>query len=77
MTLYGLINVNLTFAVALRDSTLIRLLGIAVIGQVLLFALLHDGPYQLLAATALAALIVIVPHELRSPVAVWRLLRYY
>lgn len=77
MTLYGLINVNLTFAVALRDSTLIRLLGIAVIGQVVLFGLLHGGPYQLLAATGLAALIVIVPHEIRSPVAVWRLLRSY
>jgi O-antigen/teichoic acid export membrane protein len=77
MTLYGLINVNLTFAVALRDSTLIRLLGLAVFGQLVLFGLLHDGPYQLLAATALAALIVIVPHEIRSPVAVWRLLRSY
>jgi O-antigen/teichoic acid export membrane protein len=77
MTLYGLINVNLTFAVALRDSTLIRLLGLAVAGQVILFGLLHDGPYELLAATGLAALIVIVPHEIRSPVAVWRLLRSY
>lgn len=77
MTLYGLINVNLTFAVALRDSTLIRLLGIALIGQFAFFALLHGGPYQLLAATGLAALIVIVPHEIRSPVAVWRLLRSY
>jgi O-antigen/teichoic acid export membrane protein len=77
MTLYGIINVNLTFAVALRDSTLIRLLGIAVVGQFALFGLLHGGPYQLLAATGLAALIVIVPHEIRSPVAVWRLLRSY
>jgi O-antigen/teichoic acid export membrane protein len=77
MTLYGLINVNLTFAVALRDSTLIRLLGLAVIGQLLLFGLLHGGPYQLIAATGLAALIVILPHEIRSPVAVWRLLRSY
>jgi O-antigen/teichoic acid export membrane protein len=75
MTLYGLINVNLTFAFALRDRQLITLLGFAVPAQAVLFALLHDGPYQILAATALAALLVIVPHEMRSPVSSWRLLK--
>ena len=75
MTLCGLINVNLTFAVALRDHALIRLLGGAVVAQLVLFAFLHDGPYEILAATALASLLVIVLHELRSPVAIWRLLR--
>jgi len=75
MTLCGLINVNLTFAFALRDRGLTRLMGIAIICQAGAFAFLHDGPYQILAATAFAALVVIVPHELRSPVAVWRLLR--
>jgi O-antigen/teichoic acid export membrane protein len=75
MTLCGLINVNLTFSFALRDRELIRLMGVALVGQAGAFALLHDGPYEILLATALGALIVIVPHEIRSPVAVWRLLR--
>jgi O-antigen/teichoic acid export membrane protein len=75
MTLCGLINVNLTFAVALHDLALIRLLGLAVVAQLGLFAFLNDGPYEILAATALASLLVILPHELRSPVAMWRLLR--
>jgi O-antigen/teichoic acid export membrane protein len=75
MTLYGLINVNLTFAFALRDRQLITVLGLAVPAQVVLFAFLHDSPYQILAATALAALLVIVPHEMRSPVSSWRLMR--
>jgi O-antigen/teichoic acid export membrane protein len=74
MTLCGLINVNLTFAFALRDRQLIRLLGIAVLVQGVAFGLLHDSPYEILAATAIGALVAIVPHELRSPVAVWRLL---
>ena len=75
MTLCGLINVNLTFAFALRDRQLITLLGFGVLAQAGLFAALHGSAYQILAATALAALIVIVPHEARSPVAVWLLLR--
>ena len=75
MTLCGLINVNLAFAVALRDDALIRLLGGAVVVQLALFAFLHNGPYEILTATALAALLVIVLHELRSPVAIWRLVR--
>jgi O-antigen/teichoic acid export membrane protein len=75
MTLCGLINVNLTFAFALRDAQLIRLLGVGVLIQLAAFAVLHDTPYEILAATAIGALVVIVPHELRSPVAVWRLLR--
>ena len=75
MTLCGLINVNLTFAFALRDVQLIRLLGLGMVVQLAAFAVLHDSPYEILAATAIGALAVIVPHELRSPVAVWRLLR--
>jgi O-antigen/teichoic acid export membrane protein len=75
MTLCGLINVNLTFAFALRDPQLIRLLGLGMLTQLAAFAVLHDSPYEILAATAIGALVVIVPHELRSPVAVWRLLR--
>lgn len=75
MTLAGIINVNLTFAFALRDRRLISLLGLAVVAQAALFALLHGGPYQILAATALASLLVIVPHEIRSPVSMWRLVR--
>ena len=75
MTLCGLINVNLTFAFALRDVQLIRLLGLGVVVQLSAYAVFHDGPYEILAATAVGALAVIVPHELRSPVAVWRLLR--
>lgn len=75
MTLCGLINVNLAFAVALRDDALIRLLGASVVVQLALFAVLHDGPYEILTATALASLLVIVLHELRSPVAIWRLVR--
>jgi O-antigen/teichoic acid export membrane protein len=75
MTLCGLINVNMTFAFALRDAQLIRLLGIGVLIQLAAFVVLHDSPYEILAATAIGALAVIVPHELRSPVAVWRLLR--
>jgi O-antigen/teichoic acid export membrane protein len=74
MTLCGLINVNLTFAFALRDRQLVRLLGIAVLVESVAFGVLHDGPYEILAATALGALFVILPHEVRSPVAVWRLL---
>ena len=75
MTLCGVINVNMTFAFALRDTQLIRLLGLGMVIQLAAFAVLHDSPYQILAATAIGALVVIVPHELRSPVAVWRLLR--
>jgi O-antigen/teichoic acid export membrane protein len=75
MTLCGIINVNLTFAVALRDDALIRLLGAAVVAQLVLFTFLHDSPYEILAATSIAAMLVIVLHELRSPVAIWRLLR--
>jgi O-antigen/teichoic acid export membrane protein len=74
MTLCGLINVNLTFAFALRDVELIHLLGVGMVIQFAAFAVLHDSPYEILAATAIGALVVIVPHELRSPVAVWRLL---
>jgi beta-phosphoglucomutase-like phosphatase (HAD superfamily) len=75
MTLCGLINVNMTFAFALRDAQLIRLLGVGALIQLAAFVVLHDSPYEILAATAIGALVVIVPHELRSPVAVWRLLR--
>ena len=75
MTLCGLINVNLTFAFALRDSQLIHWLWIGMLVQLAALAVLHDSPYEILAATAIAAFVVIVPHELRSPVAVWRLLR--
>jgi O-antigen/teichoic acid export membrane protein len=75
MTLCGLINVNLTFAFALRDAQLVRLLGLGMLVQLLALGFLHDGPYEILAATAIGALTVIVPHELRSPVAVWRLLK--
>jgi O-antigen/teichoic acid export membrane protein len=75
MTLCGLINVNMTFAFALRDAELIRWLGVGALVQLAAFAVLHDGPYEILAATAIGALVVVVPHELRSPVAVWRLLR--
>jgi hypothetical protein len=75
MTLCGLINVNLTFAFALRDVQLIRLLAVGMLVQLAAFGVLHDSPYQILAATAIGALVVIIPHELRSPVAVWRLLR--
>jgi O-antigen/teichoic acid export membrane protein len=75
MTLCGLINVNLTFAFALRDAQLVRLLVLGMLVQLVAFGFLHDGPYEILAATAIGALTVIVPHELRSPVAVWRLLR--
>lgn len=75
MTLCGVISINLTFAFALRDVQLIRLLGAGVVVQLALFAVLHDSPYEILAATAIGALVVIIPHELRSPVAVWRLLR--
>jgi O-antigen/teichoic acid export membrane protein len=75
MTLCGLINVNMTFAFALRDAQLIRLLGLGMLTQLTAFAVLHDSPYEILAVTAIGALVVIIPHELRSPVAVWRLLR--
>jgi O-antigen/teichoic acid export membrane protein len=75
MTLCGLINVNLTFAFALRDTQLIRLLGLGIVVQLAAFARLHDSPYEILAATVIGALVVIIPHELRSPVAVWRLAR--
>jgi O-antigen/teichoic acid export membrane protein len=75
MTLCGLINVHLTFAFALRDRQLTALLGIGVLVQAVLFAVLNDTPYQILTATALAALVVIVPHELRSPFAAWRVVR--
>jgi hypothetical protein len=34
--------------------------------QLVLFAFLHDTPYQILAATSIAAMLVIVLHELRS-----------
>jgi hypothetical protein len=74
MTLCGLINVNMTFAFALRDGQLIRLLVLGMLVQLGAFVVLHDSPYEILAATAIGALVVIVPHELRSPVAVWRLL---
>ena len=75
MTLCGLINVNLTFAFALRDRGLLHLLGVALLVQAIAFALLHDDPYQILAATAVAALVVVLLHEAWSPFAVWRLLR--
>jgi O-antigen/teichoic acid export membrane protein len=75
MALCGIINVNLTFAFALRDNGLVVLVCAAVAVQAVLFALLHDSAYEILAATALAALFVIVLHELRSPAAMWRLLR--
>jgi O-antigen/teichoic acid export membrane protein len=73
MTLCGLLNVNLTFAFALRDHWLIALLGLAVLVEAALFGVLHGSGYQILAATAIAALTVIVPHELRSPASMWRL----
>jgi O-antigen/teichoic acid export membrane protein len=76
MTLFGLINVNLTFAFALRDQWLIILLGFAVLVEVALYAGLHGSAYQILAATAIAALVVLVPHELRSPASTWRLFKF-
>jgi O-antigen/teichoic acid export membrane protein len=75
MTLCGLINVNLTFAFALRDHWLIVLLGFAVLVQAALYTVLHGSAYEILAATAIAALVVIVPHELRSPTSTWRLFK--
>jgi O-antigen/teichoic acid export membrane protein len=75
MTLCGLINVNLTFAFARRDHWFIGLLGLAVVAEAGLYVVLHDSGYQILAATAAAGLLVIVPHELRSPAATWRLLK--
>jgi O-antigen/teichoic acid export membrane protein len=75
MTLYGIINVSLAFAFALRDRLLVMLLGAAVVVEAALLAVLHGSQYQILFATALAALAVIVPHELRSPNAIWRLVR--
>jgi O-antigen/teichoic acid export membrane protein len=75
MTLLGIINVNLTFGFALRDRVLVVLLCGAVVLDALLLALLHDSPYQILAATAIASAAVIVAHELFSPAAVWRLKR--
>jgi O-antigen/teichoic acid export membrane protein len=76
MTLFGLINVNLTFAFALRDQWLIVLLGFAVLVEAGLYTVLHGSAYQILAATAIAALVVIVPHELRSPASTWRLFKF-
>jgi O-antigen/teichoic acid export membrane protein len=75
MTLCGLINVNLTFAFALRDQWLIALLGVAVVAEAGLYSVLHGSGYQILAATAIAALLVLLPHELRSPASTWRLFK--
>jgi O-antigen/teichoic acid export membrane protein len=75
MTLCGIINVQLTFAFALRDRWLVVLLCAGVVLDLALLAVLHDSGYQILAATAIAALTVIGLHEARSPVAAWRLFR--
>jgi O-antigen/teichoic acid export membrane protein len=75
MTLCGIINVHLTFAFALRDRWLVAVLCAGAVVDVALLAVLHDSAYEILAATALAALAVIALHEARSPAAAWRLLR--
>jgi O-antigen/teichoic acid export membrane protein len=69
MTLCGLINVQLTFAFALRDRQLVTLVCVGVAIQVALLSVLHESPYQILVATGLAALAVLALHEVRSPTA--------
>jgi O-antigen/teichoic acid export membrane protein len=75
MTIYGTLNVHLAFALAAGDRPFLWLLGAAVAAQLALFAVLHGSGYQIIAAMALAGLPVIVVHEIRSPVAGWRLWR--
>jgi O-antigen/teichoic acid export membrane protein len=75
MTLCGLINVGLAFAFALRDRSLVILVCVGVGLQVALLSVLNQSPYQILAATSIAAGAVIVLHEILSPTAARRLLR--
>jgi O-antigen/teichoic acid export membrane protein len=75
MTLYGVINVNLTFSFALRDHWLVTLMLFAVVGDILLLGIFNGSAYQILGSTAAAGIAVIALHELRSPAATWRLLR--
>jgi O-antigen/teichoic acid export membrane protein len=75
MTLYGLINIHLTHAFAQRDHWLIGLLGFALLVEASLYTVLNDSGYEILAATGTAALFVVAVHEVRSPVATWRLLK--
>jgi O-antigen/teichoic acid export membrane protein len=75
MTIYGILNVHLAFALATGDRPFVRLLGAGVAAQFALFAVLHGSGYQIISAMALAGLPVLVIHEIRSPVAGWRLWR--
>lgn len=75
MTIYGTLNVHLAFALAAGDRLFVWLLGAGVAAQLVLFAFLHGSGYQIIAAMALAGLPVLVIHEIRSPVAGWRLWR--
>jgi O-antigen/teichoic acid export membrane protein len=75
MTVYAALYVHLMMALAAAETRFIRILvGIAVL-QIGLFVVLHSSWWQLLFATALAALTGVVLHEVTSPyglVGLWR-----
>jgi O-antigen/teichoic acid export membrane protein len=75
MTIYGALSIHLAFALAAGDRAFVKILGAGVIAQLSLFAVLHASGYQIIAAMALAGLPILVVHEIRSPVAAWRLWR--
>jgi O-antigen/teichoic acid export membrane protein len=75
MTIYGALNIHLAFALAAGDRMFVKILGAGVVAQLALFAALNGSGYQIIAAMALAGLTMVVVHEIRSPVAGWRLWR--
>jgi O-antigen/teichoic acid export membrane protein len=75
MTICGALNVHLAFAIAAGDRVFVWLLIASAALQAVLFGFLHSSGYEIIAATALAALPALVIHEVRSPVAGWRLWR--
>lgn len=75
MLLSGVLNIHLMFAVAAHDRAFIRLIACAALGEIAVFAFLHDSPRQIIAATAVTPALALLYHELRSPNATWRMLR--
>ncbi len=76
MTLYAVLYVHLTMALAAAESTFLRILaGVAVL-QLVLFVALHSSWWHLLAATAIAGAVGFVLHEATSPVGMIRLWRH-
>jgi hypothetical protein len=75
MALCGILNIHLMLAIALNDRSFIRLMVLAAFAEIAVFAVLHGSAREIIAATAVTPALALVAHEIRSPNAVWRLIR--